>query len=294
MGMEFAKPHPASQDEIDRIIDGFAHASEYCEKAGYDGVELHGAHGYLLAQFLAETTNQRTDKYGGNLENRARLIIEIAQEIRKRTKPDFIIGIKLNSVEFQEKGFQPEEAKKLCQLLEQNRFDFVELSGGTYESLAFEHKRESTKKREAFFLEFADQITPHIKNTRSYVTGGLKTVGAMVSALSSVDGVGLGRPVCQEPHLPFDILQGKTQGAIKQAIDMDNFGLTNVAAGSQIKQIGKEQEPIDLSDESQVEAFNKDMGTWGEKMANNKDGWNYGYIDFENARVLPYAAPVKS
>ncbi|KAF2231715.1 FMN-linked oxidoreductase [Viridothelium virens] len=293
MGMEFAKPHPATQDEINRIIDGFAHASEYLEKAGYDGVELHGAHGYLLAQFLSETTNQRTDKYGGSLENRARLIIEITQEIRKRTKPDFIVGIKLNSVEFQNKGFQPEEAKTLCQLLEQNRFDFVELSGGTYESLAFEHKRESTKKREAFFLDFADQITPHIKKTKSYITGGLKTAGAMVNALKSVDGVGLARPVCQEFHLPLDILQGKALGAIKQKIDIDNFGLTNVAAGSQIKQVGKEHEPIDLSDDSQVEAFTKDMGKWSEKMANNEDGWNYGYIDFESAKVVPYAAPAQ-
>ncbi|KAI9694824.1 MAG: hypothetical protein M1822_000440 [Bathelium mastoideum] len=294
MGMEFAKPHPATPEEIKKIIDGFAYASEYLERAGYDGVELHGAHGYLLAQFLSETTNHRTDQYGGSLENRARLIIEITQEIRKRTKPDFIVGIKLNSVEFQDKGFQPEEARKLCQLLEQNRFDFVELSGGTYESLAFEHKRESSKKREAFFLDFADQITPHIKHTKSYVTGGLKTAGAMVKALQSVDGVGLARPICQEPHLPLDIIQGKTLGAIKQAIDVNNFGLTNVAAGSQIKQIGREQEPIDLSDESEVEAFNKDMGTWSEKMANNKDGWNYGFIDFENAKAVPYAAPTKA
>ena len=294
MGMEFAKPHPATQEEIGRIVEGFAHAAEYCEKSGYDGVELHGAHGYLLAQFLSETTNHRTDQYGGSLENRARLIIEIAQEIRKRTKPDFIIGIKLNSVEFQAKGFQPEEAKLLCQMLEQNKFDFVELSGGTYESLAFEHKRESTKKREAFFLDFADQITPHITKTKAYVTGGFKTAGAMINALQSVDGVGLARPVCQEPHLPLDILQGKALGAIKQKIDIDNFGLTNVAAGSQIKQIGRDQEPIDLSIETEVEAFNKDMGTWSEKMANNKDGWNYGFIDFENAKVLPYAAPAQA
>jgi 2,4-dienoyl-CoA reductase-like NADH-dependent reductase (Old Yellow Enzyme family) len=160
MGMTFAKPHAASTEEIQRVVDGFAHAAEYLDKAGYDGIELHGAHGYLLAQFLSPTTNQRTDKYGGSLENRARLTLEIAQEIRKRVKSDFIVGIKLNSVEFQEKGFQPEEARELCSLLEKNSFDFVELSGGTYESLAFEHKKDSTRKRESFFLEFADKITP--------------------------------------------------------------------------------------------------------------------------------------
>ncbi|KAI9709276.1 MAG: hypothetical protein M1820_003396 [Bogoriella megaspora] len=294
MGMQFAKPHPASDQEIKNIIDGFVHAAVYCEKAGYDGVELHGAHGYLLAQFLAETTNKRTDKYGGSLENRARLILEIAQGIRKQTSPSFILGIKLNSVEFQAGGFQPEEAKALCQMLEQNKFDFVELSGGTYESLAFEHKRESTKKREAFFLQFADQITPGLNHTRSYVTGGLKSAAAMVDALKSVDGVGLARPACQEPHLPLDILQGKVTGAIKQKIDVDNFGLTNIAAGSQIKQIGQEHEPIDLSDEKNVKAFEKDMGKWSEKMANNEEGWNYGYIDLESAQAIPYAAPTQA
>lgn len=288
MGMNFNKPHAATQEEIDRIIEGFAHAAEYLEKAGWDGVELHGAHGYLLAQFLSPTTNQRTDKYGGSLENRARIIIEIAEAIRKRTAKNFILGIKLNSVEFQDKGFNPEEAKQICQSLEAHRFDFVELSGGTYESLAFEHKRESTKKREAFFLEFADTISPVLSKTRVYVTGGYKTVGAMVNSLSTIDGVGLARPVCQEPHLCKDILSGKVTGAIKQIPDENNFGLTNVVAGTQIRQIGKDQEPILMSDSENHEAFMKDMGTWGEKMANDSKVQNYGYIDLTSATAVPY------
>ena len=124
--------------EIEDVIEGFAHAAEYLEKAGYDGIQLHCAHGYLLAQFISQTTNKRTDKYGGSLANRARVLIDIANAIRKRTNPDFILSIKLNSVEFQEDGIQPEEARELCAILEQNRFDFVELSGGTYQQLAFE------------------------------------------------------------------------------------------------------------------------------------------------------------
>ena len=182
---------------------------------------------------MSPTTNQRTDQYGGSLENRSRLIIEIAQEIRKRVPSSFIVSIKLNSVEFQDKGFDTEECKQLCASLETNQFDFVELSGGTYESLAFEHKRESTKKREAFFLDFAETIVPALNKTKVYVTGGLKTVGAMVKALDTVDGVGLARPVCQEPRLCADILSGKINGAIKQGMDEQNFGLTIAAAGSQ-------------------------------------------------------------
>ena len=288
MGMTFEKPHPASAEEIGRIIEAFAHAAEYLHKTGYDGIELHGAHGYLLSQFLSPTTNKRTDKYGGSLENRARLTIEIAQAIRKRVPASFIVGIKLNSVEFQSKGFDPEECKALCASLEANRFDFVELSGGTYEELAFAHKKESTKKREAFFLDFAEVITPALTKTKTYITGGFKTVGAMVKSLDVVDGVGLARPVCQEPRLCSDILSGKVTGAIKQRLDEANFGLTNVAAGSHIRTVGKDQEPIDLSREENEEAFMKDMGDWSDKMAKDTGMYSFGYIDIASVTPKPY------
>ena len=288
MGMTFAKPHPADAGEIQRIIEGFAHAAEYLHKAGYDGIELHGAHGYLLAQFLATSTNHRTDKYGGSLENRSRLIIEIAQEIRKRVPSDFMLGIKINSVEFQKGGFDTEECKALCANLEANKFDFVELSGGTYEELAFMHKRDSTKKREAFFLDFAKTIVPALKKTRTYITGGFKTVGALVNALNTVDGVGMARPICQEPRLCADILNGKVKGAIKQRLDDSNFGLTNVAAGSQIRMIGKDQEPIDLSQEQNEQAFMTDMGHWSDMMAHDTGMYSFGYIDIESIKPHPY------
>ncbi|KAF2857453.1 FMN-linked oxidoreductase [Piedraia hortae CBS 480.64] len=290
LGLSFAKPRPATEKDIARVIDSFAHGAQYLEKAGYDGVELHGAHGYLLAQFLSQTTNKRTDKYGGSIDNRARLIVEIAQEIRKRTQPNFVVGIKLNSVEFQDGGFTPEEAKQLCGLLEENRVDFVELSGGTYEKLAFLHQRESTQKREAYFLEFASTLTPALKKTRSYLTGGFKTVGAMVHALDTVDGVGLARPLCQEPHLCADILTGKVKGAIKMGVDENDFGLTNIIAGTQMKQIGKDKEPIDMSKSENVEAFKKDMGKWMEKMSKNTEGIHYGYVDIESSQPVPYGS----
>ena len=232
MGMTFAKPRPMTKEDIKHVIHQFAHAAEFLYKAGYDGVQLHGAHGYLLAQYLSPNTNRRTDEYGGSLENRSRIILEIAQEIRKRVPKSFIVGIKINSVEFEQKGFDTEECKQLCASLEQNEFDFVELSGGTYQELAFAHKKESTKKREAFFLEFADIIVPALNKTKVYVTGGLRSVQAMVDALKTVDGVGLARPACQEFHLPNDILAGKVKSGIQQDFDEQNFGLTNIAAGS--------------------------------------------------------------
>jgi 2,4-dienoyl-CoA reductase-like NADH-dependent reductase (Old Yellow Enzyme family) len=275
MGMTFAKPRAATEEDIKNIVEGFAHSAEYLEKAGYDGIQLHGAHGYLLAQFLSPSTNKRTDKYGGSLENRARLITEIGKEVRRRTSSNFILGIKLNSVEFQDKGFDTEEAATLCKLLEDASFDFVELSGGTYENLAFSHKRESTKKREAFFLDFAEKITPSLTKTRTYVTGGFKTAAAMADALNR------------------QILSGEVNAAINQLTDDNDFGATNVAAGTQIRQLGKDHQPIDLSVQENLEAFQKDMGTWGKGMSEDKDGNMYGYVDIESIPSVPYggAAP---
>jgi len=289
MGMFFAKPHAASPEEISRLIDGFAHAAEYLEKAGYDGIQLHGAHGYLLAQFLSATTNKRTDKYGGSLENRARIITDIAAECRKRTSESFIMSIKINSAEFQKDGFQPEDARQLCAILEQNRFDFVELSGGTYESLAFTHKRESTKKREAFFVEFAESIVPALKETKAYVTGGFKTVGAMVDALKVIDGCGMARPLTQEPDLCKKILAGKVTGAIHQLFDENDFGTTNVVAGSQIRQLGHDQMPFDASREDVVENFKKDMAVWAQALKDDGEKMEkYGYCDTNNIKPVPY------
>ncbi|KAL1297241.1 hypothetical protein AAFC00_004802 [Neodothiora populina] len=289
MGMTFSKPRPATEEDIKNIIEGFAHAAEYLEKAGWDGIELHGAHGYLLAQFLSPTTNKRTDKYGGSIENRCRLVTEISTEIRKRTSPNFIVGIKLNSVEFQDKGFTPEDAKTFCQILEKHNFDFVELSGGTYENIGFGHKRESTKKREGFFLEFAELIAPALTKTKVYVTGGFKTAGAMINALKSTDGVGLARPLCQEPSLCADILSGKVLGAQVILFDDNDFGMGTVVAGAQMRQMGKGQEPIDLSEENNVKPFLADVGIWQKKLGGSSA--EYGFADLSSAAAA-YGAPV--
>lgn len=94
------------------------HAAEYLEAAGFDGVQLHGAHGYVIAQFLSPRTNKRTDIYGGSLTNRMRLLIQIAKGVRARTSPSFILGVKLNSIEFQHGGFIAEEAAEVCSILQ--------------------------------------------------------------------------------------------------------------------------------------------------------------------------------
>lgn len=120
------------------------------------------------------------------------------------------------------------------------------------------------------------------------MTGGFKTVGAMVHALNTVDGVGLARPVCQEPRLCKDILSGRVTGAIQMQMDDNDFGITNVAAGTQIRQMGKDQEPIDLSKSKNLEAFKKDMGTWFQGLSTDEKLEKYGYIDLETAQAVPY------
>lgn len=289
MGMKFAKPRPMEKADFETVIEGFAHAAEYSYKAGYDGVQLHGAHGYLLAQFLSQTTNKRTDEYGGSLVNRARLIFQISDAIRARI-PDrsFIIGIKVNSVEFQQGGFSTEDCRALCGELEQHGFDFVELSGGTYQELGFSHKRESTKKREAFFLDFADSIVKELNKTKAYVTGGLRTVKGMVGALETVDGVGLARPVTHEFDLPAQILRGEVQSAIDTLLDEQDFAATNVAAGTQIRLVANDKEPLDLSREDHKKVFDASVGKWSEKMAHNEDNCTFGYVDIFGVQLEPF------
>jgi 2,4-dienoyl-CoA reductase-like NADH-dependent reductase (Old Yellow Enzyme family) len=192
-----------------------------------------------LAQFLSSTTNKRTDEYGGDLNNRSRIVFEIIDEIHRRVAdPSFIIGVKLNSVEFQDKGTTPEDARDLCLKLEEAKVDFVDLSGGTFESRAFEHKKASTVAREAYFIEFAEMIRPRLKQTKVYVTGGLRTAAGMVKAVAggACDGIGIGRPLAAEPFLCKEILEGKVTGAIENLVPLP---LNTQSSGTQLHQIGK-------------------------------------------------------
>lgn len=260
MGTTYAKPRAATKEDIDTVIRGFTHAAVYLEKAGFDGIQLHGAHGYLLAQFLSPRTNKRTDQYGGSLENRMRLILEIAASIKSRVSERFILGIKINCVEFQDSGFTPEDAILLCQALEKAGFDYVETSGGTYESMAFAHKKESTRNREAYFIEFAEQIAKSVSSLKVYTTGGFKTVDGMVKALDSVDGVGIGRSAAQDSDLPVRLLSGETKGVAKYAIEEDNLFVRLVGAIMQIKQLGNNEKPDDLADPENVRKVLASLG----------------------------------
>lgn len=190
------------------------------------------------------------------------LLIEICCEIRRKVQPNFILSVKLNSTDFQADGFQTEEARELVRVLQNEcRIDFVELSGGTYEFLGLEWVKESTREREAFFLEFAEIIVPVLgtageRKTKVFITGGLRSGVAIVKALEVVDGIGLARPAAQEPSLAREILEGKITGAVKPLEPFDNSsGLGILAAGMQIRMLSKGKAPFDLSDEEDVRAL---------------------------------------
>ncbi|RYC56917.1 hypothetical protein CHU98_g9285 [Xylaria longipes] len=276
---KYPPPHAASREEIRDLISAFGHAAEYLSKAGWDGVEIHAAHGFLLAEFLNPKTNKRTDEYGGSFENRMRFVLDIGREIRKRTPPEFILGIKINSTEYQDGGFITREARELCRHLEDNRFDFVELSGGSYEKILMTHQRESTKKREAFFLEFADMIVPGLSKTKVYVTGGLRTVGGMVRALDTVDGVGLGRPLCQEWSLCKDILEGAVDGAVIPDIDPGDFWLFLMAGNRQMRLVSMGAEPSELWKKEVVDELRAGYKDWVTNKSTENERLHYQIID---------------
>ncbi|CAJ2507462.1 Uu.00g086480.m01.CDS01 [Anthostomella pinea] len=210
--VKYNKPHAASEQEIRELQAAFVHSAVYLERAGFDGIEINAAHGHLLAQFLSASTNRRTDLYGGSPANRARFLYEVIDGVcAARSSPAFVVAVKLNSVEFQDRGMTTDEAAQLAHMLEQQGVDLVELTGGTYEDPAWHHRRDTTRVREAFFLEFAAGIAPRLRKTRSVVTGGLRSVAAMVGALDTVDAVALARPACAEPRLPLDILAGRVK-----------------------------------------------------------------------------------
>ncbi|KAK1998395.1 FMN-linked oxidoreductase [Colletotrichum falcatum] len=299
MGMEFGAPREATKADIDRVVEGFAHAAEYVDKAGFDGIQLHAAHGYLIAQFLSRTTNQRTDEYGTQtLENRTRLIADIGRAVRARTSPGFVLSAKLNSVEFQDGGVTPDEARELCGRLAGLGFDFLEISGGTYEDIGLDWAKDSTRRREGFFLEFADTVVKGLgddaggeRRTKAYIVGGMRSVGAMVKALDVVDGVSLGRPAAHEFRIASDVLEGRVAGAIRPTDMLEaDFGFEMAAAGANMRLVSKGREPFDVSDPAAVQVFARDMQAWyGDMVADGDRLHHHGAVDF-SGQTRPYGA----
>lgn len=200
-----------SEKAIWDIIKRFGNTARIMKEAGFTGCQIHGAHGYLVSQFLSPNSNVREDKWGGTLKNRARFVLEVYREIRRQVGAEYPIGIKINSADFQRGGFTESESMEVIQLLGNQGIDLIEISGGTYEKPAMikGNRKKSTEKREAYFLEYIEKART-LTNTPLMLTGGFRSVAVMEKALESnkLDIIGLARPFCLYPELANQIFDG--------------------------------------------------------------------------------------
>jgi len=253
----FATPRELTDAEVRALVQGFGKAAGVVKKAGFTGVQIHGAHGYLVSQFLSPHHNIRTDHWGGTPEKRRHFVLEVYAAMRKAVGPKFPIGIKLNSADFQRGGFTEEESLDTIRALSQAGIDLVEISGGTYEAPAMtgvkvgkeptgKPAKESTRQREAYFLDFAEKARLAV-TTPLAVTGGFRSAQGMAQAIESgaVDMVGLARILAIEPDAPRKLLAGKPAAQQVKPITtgikvIDKMGILEISwYTGQLKRIGR-------------------------------------------------------
>lgn len=220
-GGQFGQPKALTEDGIRRLIDQFGVATRVARQAGFDGVQIHGAHGYLISQFLTPLVNQRTDRWGGSIEGRARFLIDVIKSAKAEAGPGFGVALKLNSADFQKGGFGPQDSVAVIGMLNWLDLDFLEISGGSYEQPKMvglnglepahvETLRPSTRIREAYFLDYAAEVRS-VAKMPLMVTGGMRSAAAMNEALTAdeTDLIGLGRPLCVDADAPAKLLSGQ-------------------------------------------------------------------------------------
>ncbi|MDZ4776765.1 MAG: NADH:flavin oxidoreductase/NADH oxidase family protein [Alphaproteobacteria bacterium] len=219
-GGQFGEPVALTEKEIEDLIGRFAVVATAARETGFTGVQVHGAHGYLISQFLSPRSNVRTDAWGGSLENRARFLMEAVKRVRAAVGADFPVSVKLNSADFQRGGFAFEESLVVAQWLQEAGVDLLEISGGSYEQPAMMDMEglepaarpdvaASTAQREAYFVDFAKAMKAKL-SMPLMVTGGFRTARAMNHAIESggADVIGIGRPMCADVDAPKKLLAG--------------------------------------------------------------------------------------
>jgi 2,4-dienoyl-CoA reductase-like NADH-dependent reductase (Old Yellow Enzyme family) len=207
----FPVPKEMTEQEIDDVVQQFARTAGLAERAGFTGVEIHAAHGYLINQFLSPLSNRRTDRWGGSLENRARLLRNVIEAVRAQVRPEFCVSVKLNSADFQRGGFDTADAHGVLEMLNALPIDLVEISGGNYEAPAMQGDARDgrTLAREAYFLDFAKEMLSTARMPLM-VTGGIRRNEIVERVLASgISIAGMGSALAIEPQLPALWSQGK-------------------------------------------------------------------------------------
>ena len=254
----FKTPRALTEPEIEKVINQFCVSARLAKQSGFSGVQIHGAHGYLVNQFLSSRHNQRTDKWGGTLENRMRFVVKIYEGIRAIVGNDFPVGIKLNSADFMRGGFTEEESMKVVKTLSNCGIDLIEISGGSYEApiMADGTGKKSSMQREAYFLEYAEKVREIVK-TPLVVTGGFRSSKAMTQALRSgaTDFIGLARPLALDPDMPNKAMQDEDFNVQSRPLStgiraLDKMVMLNMSWYEvQLERIAKGKEPkLNLSE----------------------------------------------
>lgn len=234
---QFAAPKAMSEADIAEVKRRFVNAALLAERAGFTGVQIHAAHGYLFSQFLSPITNQRTDRWGGSIENRARILLDVVKEVRAAVGAGFSVGVKLNSADFQRGGFSPEDAKRVVSLLNPLGVDLIELSGGSYEAPAMHGQARDgrTLAREAYFLEFAKDIAS-VAHMPIMVTGGIRRLPVAEQVLASgLDMAGIGTALALNPNLPREWKAGQASAPALRPITWKSKVLASVAYMAMVK-----------------------------------------------------------
>ena len=212
----FPVPRALREEEIFELVDKFADTAELVQKAGFSGVQIHAAHGYLISQFLSPLSNRRTDAWGGSLEGRSRFLVEVVRAVRSRVSRGFSVALKINAGDFQKGGFDVEDAASVVRNLEGLGVDLVELSGGSFESPAMQGRVASgaLQTRGGYFVALARKIAADSK-IPIMVTGGILDREAAEAALAPRDGrpgvamVGLASALAFDPDVPANWQRGE-------------------------------------------------------------------------------------
>ncbi len=206
-------PHPLTKEEIQKIIEAFVQAAKRVQKAGADGIEIHMAHGYLLAQFLSPFSNQRNDEYGGNLENRMRLPLQVLEAVRQAVGPQFPIICRLSADEYVEGGIKIGEAKEIAQNLEKKGADALHISACLAASVYLNHPPYYAE--EGIFVPLAQSIKSAV-SIPVITVGRIRTphLAKQILQEGKADLVSMGRALIADPDLPQKAFQGKTEEII--------------------------------------------------------------------------------
>lgn len=225
----FAMPRAMTEAEILDLIERFGRVAAITREAGFSGVQLHAAHGFMASSFLSPLANRRTDDWGGSLENRARFLIESLRAMRRAVGADFPLSLKMNSADFQKGGFTMEDSIRVIELLNPEGIDLLEISGGNYSAPAMigadqneapapsvggdnafaRPKAKTTLRREAYFREYAQRARP-VAKMPLMMTGGFRDVAVMEEAITSgdTDVIGFARPFCVSTDFCAGLLDG--------------------------------------------------------------------------------------